>query len=102
MSYRTCDHLKQDGVPCGSPALRGHNLCYFHQRDHQRSRQLARLHRRAETLHLPPLQTLQDVQLALHEVIDALAANCIDQKRASALLFALQQASQHYRVPRAA
>ena len=47
-------------------------------------------------------QTLQDVQVALFEVIDALAANSIDHKRASALLFALQQASLHHRMPRAA
>jgi hypothetical protein len=30
MSYRTCDHLKEDGVLCGSPALHNHNFCYFH------------------------------------------------------------------------
>ena len=102
MSYLTCDHLKQDGVLCGSPALRGQKLCYFHQRDHQRVQQLARLRRRAETLHLPPLETLQDVQLALFEVIDALATNTIDHKRASALLFALQQASLVHREPKAA
>jgi len=102
MSVPTCDHLKQDGVPCGSPALRDHNLCYFHQRDHQRLQQLARLSRRAETLHLPPLETSQDVQFALFKVIDALATNTIDHKRASALLFALQQASLHHRLPHAA
>ena len=102
MSYTTCSHRKPDGVLCGSPALRGQKLCYFHQRDHQRSQQLARLRRRAETLRLPSIETLQDVQVALAEVIDALAANRIDHKRASALLFALQQASLQHRVPQAA
>jgi hypothetical protein len=27
--YRTFDHLKEDGVCCYSPALRGRNSCYF-------------------------------------------------------------------------
>ncbi len=104
MPCPTCSHLKLDGVPCGSPALRGKQLCYFHQRDHQRSRQLSRVRRRAETLllHFPPLETTQDVRLALFDVIDALADHRIEPQRASALLFALQQASLHLREPQAA
>ena len=104
MSCPTCSHRKSDGVVCGSPALRGKKLCYFHQRDHQRSQQLSRVRRRAETLllHFPPLVTTQDVQLALFEVIDALAAQRIEPQRASALLFALQQASLHLRQPQVA
>ncbi len=30
MSLRLCGHRKPDGLPCGSPALRGKRLCYFH------------------------------------------------------------------------
>ena len=30
MELRTCDHLKEDGVYCNSPALRGRDYCYFH------------------------------------------------------------------------
>jgi len=104
MSCPTCSHRESDGVLCGSPALRGKKLCYFHQRDHQRCQQLSRVRRRAETLllHFPPLETAQDVQLALFEVIDALASQRIEPQRASALLFALQQASLHLRQPQAA
>ncbi len=80
-------------------APRGQKLCYFR---HQRSQQLSRIHRHAETLHLAPLETLQDVQVALFEVIHALVTNTIDHKRARALLFALQQASLLYREPSAA
>jgi hypothetical protein len=104
MSYPTCSHRKADGILCGSPALRGQKLCYFHQRDHQRQQQIAHVRRRAETLllHLPPLETLADVQVALFEVLDSLAANCIEPSRASALLFALQQVSGHLRQPQVA
>jgi hypothetical protein len=27
-----CRHVKEDGIPCGSPPLRGENYCYFHLR----------------------------------------------------------------------
>jgi hypothetical protein len=30
-----CQHIKLNGVRCGSPALRGKDLCYFHNR-HER------------------------------------------------------------------
>ena len=91
MSCPTCGHRKPDGVPCGSPALRGKQFCYFHQRDLDRGHQRARIRRRAENLklHFPPLETLTDVRVALFDVVDALAANCIEPQRAGALLFAL-------------
>ena|SRR5208282_282224 len=31
-SFNYCRHVKQDGVPCGSPPLRGERYCYFHLR----------------------------------------------------------------------
>jgi hypothetical protein len=29
---RHCRHVKEDGIACGSPALRGQGYCYFHLR----------------------------------------------------------------------
>ena len=54
MSYRSCDHLKEDGVPCGSPALRGEKLCFFHHRDHKRHQYADAVIRRADVLGPPP------------------------------------------------
>jgi hypothetical protein len=104
MSYPLCNYPKSNGIPCGSPALRGQKLCYFHQREPKRTQQRAKLRRRAEVceLHFPPLNTIVDVQIALFEVMDALAANCIEPQRASALLFGLQQASLNLRSSKAA
>ena len=31
-SDKACTHIKVTGVRCGSPALRGEQFCYFHQR----------------------------------------------------------------------
>ncbi len=104
MPCPTCSHRKADGILCGSPALHGKQFCYFHQRDLDRTQQRSRLRRRIESVqfHFPPLETLMDVQIALFDVMEALAANCIEPRRASALLFALQQTSMHLRPPRAA
>jgi hypothetical protein len=95
MSFRTCDHLKADGVPCGSPALRGKKLCYYHLRDHQRQQYLDRILRALDPLRTsaPLPKTLSGVQAMLREVFDALAYDRIHPRRATKLLFALQQHS---------
>ena len=101
MSYRTCDHLKEDGVLCGSPALRGKKLCYFHQRDHKRTQYAAGVIRRADVLgpRLPPMKSLDDIQAALYEIVTALAAHRVPLQRAGARLFDLQQAAMSLREP---
>jgi hypothetical protein len=104
MPFRTCDHLKEDGVLCDSPALRGQKLCYFHQRDHKRRQFAASVIRRADVLgpRLPRMKSLNDVQLALAEVINALAANRVPIQRASRVLFDLEQATVTLRKPSSA
>jgi hypothetical protein len=32
MSVKLCQHRKEDGIPCYSPALHGQGYCYFHLR----------------------------------------------------------------------
>ncbi len=101
MSFRTCDHLKQDGVPCGSPALRGKKLCYFHQRDHKRRQYAASVVRRADILgpRLPRMKSPADIQVALYEVLRALADRRVPLRRAGAILFGLQQAAATFHKP---
>ena len=95
MPYRSCDHLKEDGVLCGSPALRGQRLCYYHQRDQKRQKYAASIMRRTDILvpRLPRMKSLAEVQVALHEVLNALASHRVPLQRASARLFDLQQAA---------
>jgi hypothetical protein len=89
MFLRTCDHLKEDGVLCGSPALRGKKLCYFHQRDHKRSQYAAGAIRRADVLgsRLPRIKSLADIQVALYEVMTAVVSNRVSHLRAGRILF---------------
>jgi hypothetical protein len=95
MSYPTCNHLKEDGVYCASPALHNQNFCYFHLDIRARRLQMARTRMRGEScrLQLPVLEDMHAVQIALTQVLDALADDRIDPKRAGLMLYALQQSA---------
>lgn len=95
MSFRLCCHLKPDGVPCGSPALRGQRLCYFHQRHLRERLAFARDRRRAEICdwQLPPLNSLDDIQHALHRIMSELFAGRLDPDHAGPMLYVTQQAA---------
>lgn len=79
-----CEHIKTNGVRCGSPALRGLQFCYFH----------------ACSLgsafgFVPLLEDGNAIQLGLGEVIRAIIDERIDTKRAGLLIYALQVASHN-------
>jgi hypothetical protein len=59
-------------------------------------------HTSAASLDLPPIEDTASIQLALIEVLQALAANRLDTKRAGLLLYGLQVASanaKHCKIP---
>jgi|SRR5271166_2944954 len=95
MPYRTCDHLKADGVYCSSPALRDQRYCYFHLNIRARRVQAARarLHGDPRRFQMPILDNMHAVQSGIQQVVDALADDRIDNRRAGLLLYALQQAA---------
>ena len=90
-----CRHIFTDGHRCASPALRKQDFCYYHHTTRQpvagkeaRTRKL----RRNEFI-LPRPEDRTAVQLSIGEVLDRIATNRIDPKRASLLLYGLQTAS---------
>ena len=101
MSFRICNFPKADGLPCGSPALHGKRLCYFHHRDQQRRQHAAAVLRRADVLgpRLPRMKSLDDIQVALSEVMYAMVDHRISTQRAGRILFDLQQAAIPLRHP---
>jgi len=101
MPYPTCNHRKLGGVLCGSPALRGKKLCFYHHRDHQRQQYAERILRSNDPLRpsAPLPRTLPDTQIMLSEVLTALADDGISTRRAGKLLYALQQTSTSLRKP---
>jgi hypothetical protein len=95
-----CHHIKVNGTQCGSPALRRHTLCYFHQRHHEESIALntdrlknARASRRNVTIDLPVLEDANSIQISLMQIMRLIITGQIDAKTAGLLLYALQTAS---------
>ncbi len=90
-----CQHIKVNGLRCGSPALRGHDLCYFHNRT-----------RREFGPELPgyllplSLESPEAIQMSLMKVTREIANGTLAPRLASLLLRALQIAvsnSRHLR-----
>lgn len=86
MHIPRCQHIKVNGIQCGSPALRAKRFCYFHSRH-----QLKPAHDSA--FDFPILEDANAIQCALMQVIRAIADNKMECKRAGLLLYALQTAS---------
>src|SRR5271170_2375744 len=88
-----CRHIKTSGGKCGSPALRGRPYCYYHSRLKERAAQP-----RSPYLAIELPASLEDrgsIQLALSEIVTAIAESRIDPRRAGILLYALQIASSN-------
>jgi hypothetical protein len=92
-SVKACTHIQVTGVRCGSPPLRGEQFCYFHQR-------MVRGVATPPNARLHPIALIESeeaIQASLMEVINALARNTIDLKRAELLLRALHIAVRNAR-----
>ena len=126
MPTEFCRHIRINGERCGSPALRSETFCYYHveqgrrhrrpnprssatptvlhpmtlqdgsQREPQYDPQLAAP---TEPLQLdfPPLEDRHSIQLALSVLLNALAQDRIEPKRAALILYGLQVASSNAR-----
>lgn len=80
-----CHHIKDDGVRCGSPALRGKVLCYFHLR--QRRLRPAR--------YIPILEDRPSIQFAATQIVRAVLEDKVDAERLRLMLYALQIATSN-------
>jgi len=84
-NVRVCTHIKVTGVRCGSPALRGEEFCYFHQR-------MIRGVSTPPKSRLHPIALLENeeaIQSSLMEIINALIRNTIAFQRAELIIKAL-------------
>ena len=89
-----CQHIKVNGLQCGSPALRRKKFCFFHQR----WRNYPKTHRSkwsdpVSWFDLPPLEDANSVQEAVMQVTRLVLCGRMDNKTAGVLLYALQIAN---------
>jgi hypothetical protein len=103
MQYELCRHIKTNGLQCKGAALAGGIWCYFHHRLHQRHSAFRTTQATrgylipGQHIELTALEDRESVQVALSVVINALATGQLDIKRATALLYGLQLASNNAR-----
>ena len=103
MQYELCRHIKTNGLQCKGAALAGGIWCYFHHRLHQRHSAFRPTQATrgylipGQHIELAALEDRESVQVALSVVINALATGQLDIKRATALLYGLQLASNNAR-----
>jgi hypothetical protein len=99
-----CRHIFTDGHRCGSCSLRGEQFCYYH---HTTRRPVAAdSHRLSESrpdreaaFHLPFPEDRAAIQQSIGELIQRLASNAIDPRRAGLILYALQIAGSNLPKP---
>ena len=90
-----CRHIFTDGHRCASPCLRGEAFCYYHHTTRKPVANPQQRRSRRTTFHLPLPEDRSAVQHSIGEIIQRLAANDIDPRRAGLLLYALQIASSN-------
>jgi hypothetical protein len=93
VTIRRCQHIKVNGIQCGSPALRNERHCYFHDQSRAMSRQIDMKCSEHRVINLPTLEDANSIQLGLAEVMRLLVTNQIDHRTASLLLRALRTAA---------
>ena len=76
-----CQSLKKDGVRCGSPALRGKRLCYFHSRAPKRRPKRV----------VPEVPDPSNAMAVLNWTIRGLMNGKLDHKAAAQILYGIQQ-----------
>jgi len=104
MPFKHCRHVKEDGFHCQAPALHGRDYRRAHLRSLGRRMRMARALARREPYRivLPLLEDMNAVQVAFMQVLDALGAGLLEEKRAKLMLYGLRQASINLRSLKAA
>ena len=94
-----CQHIKVNGMQCGSPALKRNRFCFFHKRWHEQRIVInsAKTRKARAALDLPVLEDANSIQVALMQVMRLLLRGQFDTKTAGMLFYALQTASSNLR-----
>jgi len=92
---RRCRHVKTNGTQCGSPALKGKELCFYHEQNRPQPVELyIDGERYSDTqIVLPVFEDAHSIQTVIRQVVQLMLSRRIDRKDAGVLLYALQIAS---------
>jgi hypothetical protein len=97
-----CRHIFTDGHRCASPCLRHEEFCYYHHTTRRPVENPRQRRSRRSTFHLPLPEDRSAIQSSIGQVLQRIAANDIDPRRAGLLLYGLQIASLNLPKPQPA
>jgi hypothetical protein len=100
IAIRRCQHIKVNGVQCGSPALQNEKHCFFHDAWRRKAMKPAtslttpniEFHTLSK-ITLPLLEDANSIQVGLTEIVRLLADQQIEYRTAALMLYALQTAA---------
>lgn len=95
IDIRRCRHVRTNGTQCGSPALKGKELCFYHQQNQPREVELYIDGERYSdgSIMIPPFEDAHSIQMVLRHIVQLMLQRRIDRKDAGLALYALQIAS---------
>src|SRR5580658_7860967 len=88
-----CRHIFTDGHRCASPCLRQEEFCYYHHTTRKPIANPRQRRSRRSTFDLPLPEDRSAILQSIGEVLQRIAANDIDPRRAGLLLYGLQIAN---------
>lgn len=89
-----CRHILPRGTKCKAAALRGRPYCYFHDQLHTYRQDGTRDGK--DPLRLPSIEDASGIQLALTQVMNAMANGRLDSREGVRLIYGLQVALQAF------
>lgn len=103
IEFRRCRHVKTNGTQCGSPALKGKELCFYHEQNQPREIELYTDGERYSdgSMVLPVFEDAHAIQTVIRQVVQLMLARRIERKDAGLLLYALQIASGNLKLMQA-
>jgi hypothetical protein len=96
-------HVKTKGTQCGSPALKGKELCYYHEQNRPQPVELYLDGERYcdSQIVLPVFEDAHSIQTVIWQVVQLMLTRRIERKDAGLLLYALQIASGNLKMMQA-
>jgi hypothetical protein len=103
IEIRRCRHVKTNGTQCGSPALKGKELCFYHEQNQPREMELYLDGERYPdgSMMMPVFEDAHSIQTVIRQVVQLMLARRIERKDAGLLLYALQIASGNLKMMQA-
>jgi hypothetical protein len=83
-----CSHVHDGGQPCGSPALRDHHFCYFHERLHHPPAHPVK----TPAAFIPPLESPEAILIASTNIARAVGQGLLTDKQARNMNASLRMA----------